>query len=277
MKLQIPQFKDKKELYKYLVANKEDLIALKQNAANKKADATVFEASKEVVKALSGNTLPKDRPDEGVIYRTVIANTYNWLDSHDDVHIKGIFTKSIQENKAKIRHTHDHVQMITAKVANVLDVYEKEVAWKDLGINKDGMTICLMADSEIQKSRNAQIYLDYANGEIDQHSVEMIYDKMQLAINDPEEKTEYKAWQSVYPLLGNQEKALAQGYFFVQSTSKLKAFSCVVEASNSLTGTLEPSNKDTLLDNEPTIKVTQNEATQTIDFAKLAKEITFKI
>tara|TARA_R110000868_G_scaffold372844_2_gene636677 strand:+ start:820 stop:1647 length:828 start_codon:yes stop_codon:yes gene_type:complete len=262
MKLNIPQFKDKKELYKYLVANKEELITLKETAANKNADATVFEPSSEVVKALSGNVLPKDNPSEGVIYRTVIANTYNWLDSHDDVHVKGIFTKSIQENKAKIRHTHDHVQMLTAKVANVLDVYEKEVLWKDLGINKEGSTICLLADAAIKANYNQQIFDAYKDGEIDQHSVEMIYQKMQLAINDPEEKTEYKAWQAVYPLLGNPEKALEQGYFFVQSTSKLKAYSCVVEGSNSLTGTLEPSNKDTLLDNEPSIKDTQKEETQ---------------
>lgn len=252
MKLLIPHFETKKELYKYLVTNRADLIQLKETAANKKADAATFSPINEggAIKALSSNSLPKDRIEDGVIYRTVIANTYYWLDSHDDVHDKGIFTKSIRENKSKIRHTHDHVQMITAKVAKVLDVYEKEVAWRDLNVNKDGYTVCLMSDSEIKASLNKQIFDAYLENEIDQHSVEMIYQKMSLAINDPDEKEEYKEWQRIFPLLGNQEKALEQGYFFVQKESKLKAFSCVVEGSNSLTPTIEPQ-KSTQQDIEP--------------------------
>lgn len=261
MKLKLPQFETKKELYKYLVANKEELIQLKQTAANKQADAVAFDGySNETFKALNSNHLPKDDIEGGTIYRTVIANTYYWLDSHSDVHVKGIFTKSIQENKSKIRHTHDHVQMITAKVAKVMDIYEKEVSWKDLNVNKDGSTICLMSDSEIKASYNKQIFDGYVEGEINQHSVEMIYEKMQLAINDPDEKAEYKAWQSVFPLLGNPEKALQDGYFFIQSTSKLKAFSCVVEGSNSLTGTIEPSIQDTQKDIEPPTKGTQQKS-----------------
>ncbi len=270
MKLKIPQFETKKELYKYLVANKEELIQLKQTVAYKEADVSICGSDTPIVKALNSNHLPSDEIDKGIIYRTVIANTYNWLDSHGDVHVKGIFTKSIQDNKSKIRHTHDHVQAITAKVAKVLDIYEKSVKWRDLGIDKDGSTICLMSDSEIRERYNKQIFDGYLDSEIDQHSVEMIYEKMQLAINDPEEKAEYKAWQNVFPLLGNPEKALEEGYFFIQSTSKLKAFSCVVEGSNSLTQTIEPSRKDTQLGIEPTIKVTQ-----TIDFAKLAKAKLF--
>jgi hypothetical protein len=274
MKLNLPQFATQKELLKYLVKNKSELIQLKEASANKKADGVVYNGFSEgIIKSVNQPSLPKDNHDEGIIYRTVIPNTYYWLDSHDDVHEKGIFTKSIQENKAKVRHTHDHVQALTAKVGKVLDLYEKEVSWKDLGVNKAGNTICLMADTEIRKAYNEMIYNDYVNGEIDQHSVEMIYVKMSLAVNDADEKAEYKEWQRVFPLLGNPEKALEQGYFFIQKESKLKAFSCVVEGSNSLTGVYNDNNeaadKGTLLDIEP------SKDTQRIDFAKLAKAKIF--
>ena len=264
MKLKIPQFETKKELYKYLVANKEELIQLKQTVAYKEADVSICGSDTPIVKALNSNHLPSDEIDKGIIYRTVIANTYNWLDSHGDVHVKGIFTKSIQDNKSKIRHTHDHVQAITAKVAKVLDIYEKSVSWQDLGINKEGKTICLISDSAIKQTYNQQIFDAYKDGEIDQHSVEMIYQKMALAVNDPDQKEEYKEWNNVFPLLGNQEKALALGYFFVQKEAKLKAFSCVVEGSNSLTPTIEPTKAVT-----PNIEPLKD--TQNIDFAKLAK------
>ena len=266
MKLNIPQFNDKKDLFKYLIANKSELIQLKEANANKHADACTFSSLNDevTVKAISSNKLPKDDAESGVIYRSVIANTYYWLDSHDDVHVKGTFTKSLNENKSRVRHTHDHVQMITAKVANVLDIYEKSVSWQDLGINKEGKTICLISDSAIKQTYNQQIFDAYKDGEIDQHSVEMIYQKMALAVNDPDQKEEYKEWNNVFPLLGNQEKALALGYFFVQKEAKLKAFSCVVEGSNSLTPTIEPTKAVT-----PNIEPLKD--TQNIDFAKLAK------
>lgn len=263
MKLNIPQFDTKKELYKYLVANKAELIALKETQAYKECDVFSIDADihEGVIKAINTNKLPNDDVEGGVIYRSVIPNTYYWLDSHDDVHVKGIFTKSIQENKSRIRHTHDHVQQITAKVAKVLDIYEKSVSWKDLGVNKEGKTICVISDSAIKSSYNKQIFDDYLANEIDQHSVEMIYQKMALAVNDPDSKDEYKEWNNVFPLLGNPERALEKGFFFVQKEAKLKAFSCVVEGSNSLTGTIEPS-KDTQIDIEPTKSVTH-------DFSKI--------
>lgn len=248
MKLTLPTFKDKRELYKYLVENKQELFDLKKSATKQADPVSIGEGY--IVKGLKSNHLPDDDIEGGVVYRSIIGNTYYWLDSHDDVHVKGIFTKTIKENEGRIRHTHDHVQQLTAKVGNFTSVYEKEVAWKDLDVNKAGSTVCLIADSAIKERFNKQIFDDYVNGEIDQHSVEMIYVKMALAINDKDEKEEYKNWQSVFPFLGNPEKALEQGYFFIQSESKLKAISCVIEGSNSLTGTIEPA-KATLEPDEP--------------------------
>jgi hypothetical protein len=259
MKLDYPIFKHRKDLYDYIALNKIELLEQKKFAV-KFSDSTSNLIS--VNKSLISNHLPKDKVNEGVIYRTIIGNTYYWMDSHDDVHLKGIFTKSINENK-KIRHTHDHVPQITAKVGTFTRVYEEKIAWKSLGINKEGFTYCLLADSQIEKAKNEQIFTEYLKGEIDQHSVEMYYLKMDVAINDKDYADEYKNWNAVYPLLGNKEKALENGFFFTHSESKLKAISCVIEASNELTGTFEPSN-DTQFNIEP------RKSTQGRDYAKLA-------
>jgi hypothetical protein len=55
-----------------------------------------------------------------------VANTYYWLDSHGDVHVKGCFTKSIKETLSKIFHldNHDSSNGFRSKVGNVKNVLE---------------------------------------------------------------------------------------------------------------------------------------------------------
>lgn len=250
----IPQFKHKKDLFDYLVKNKAELIEIRKSSR------------KEFVSGLpsyipSINKGKVEVEETDVINRSIIGNTYYWMDSHKDVHVKGVFTKTIKENKAKIRFTHDHEQTLMAKIGRFTDIVEKEVAWSELGINKLGNTICLIGEAQIEKAENEKIFKGYLNNEIDQHSVEMFYNKIELAINDKDYKEEYKSWTSVFPLLGNPVTANKEGYFYVVSDAKLRAISCVVEASNELTGIYEPSA-------EPNI--TRHKDTP-IDFAKLAK------
>lgn len=192
----------------------------------------------------------------GTDLQKVIANTYYWLDSHQDVHVKGTFTKSIKENANKIYHldNHDSKNGFRSKVGNVKEIKEVDVKWKDLGVNKEGNTICVIGATELIEDYNKQVFDAYKNGEIDQHSVGMIYLDMQLAINDKQYPEEFKAWNEVYPLLGNPEEADKLNYFWIQKQAKLKEISCVLwDGSNSLTPSIkqdiEPL-KDTL-DTEP--------------------------
>ena len=203
----------------------------------------------------------------GTDLQKVIANTYYWLDSHQDVHVKGTFTKSIKENANKIYHldNHDSKNGFRSKVGNVKEIKEVEVKWKDLGVNKEGTTICVIGATELIEDYNKQVFDAYKNGEIDQHSVGMIYLDMQLAINDKQYPEEFKAWNEVYPLLGNPEEADKLNYFWIQKQAKLKEISCVLwDGSNSLTPSIkqdiEPL-KDTL-DTEPT------DVTQTTELLK---------
>jgi phage head maturation protease len=172
----------------------------------------------------------------------VIANTYYWLDSHQDVHVKGTFTKSIKENINKIYHldNHDSKNGFRSKVGNVKDIQEIEVKWTDLGVDKEGNTICVVGSTELIEDYNKQVYDAYKNGEIDQHSVGMIYLDMQLAVNDKQYPEEFKVWNEIYPLLGNQEEADKLNYFWVQKQAKLKEISCVLwDGSNALTPSIK--------------------------------------
>jgi hypothetical protein len=247
------QFKSKKELFKYLVDNKDEILDVKKGAI-KHTDSVDFGTIDEnIVKALQTNH--KDDLENGVIKRTIIGNTYNWLDSHGDVHVKNTFAKSIKERGDRVKHFHDHEQKISAKLGEIEKVYEKEVKWSDLGVNKKGTTIALMADSNIEKDYNKGVFNQYLKGKIDQHSVGMYYVKIDLAINDDGYPQEKEIFDTYINDIGNSDVAKEQGYFFAVSEAKLVEISAVTEGSNSLTPTIEnnvnPSKDNLNKENDP--------------------------
>lgn len=232
------------ELIKYLVKNKHELIDLKKSAI-KYADGTggLIEESGLVSKAAQNN---QDTDD--VIYRTVVGNSYNWMDSHDDMHLNNVFGQSIKDRNGRIYHRHDHVNQLTAKVGKFSKVYEQVVNWTDLGVNKAGQTMALLGDSAIKRAYNQLIFEAYKDGEIDQHSVGMQYVKIFLAVNDRSEKEEFDNWNKYFPLLGNQQKAIDRGFFWAVKEAKLIEISCVTEGSNELTGMYNPPNGSVKID-----------------------------
>ena len=214
-----------------IVKNKAEIISLKK-AEIKTVKGGLTSVSK--TSAIKG--IHKD--SELSLERTIVGNTYLWMDSHEDVHAKGCFSKSIKENK-NIFHLHDHEFKITAKVGEPLKVYEQEIAWKDLGVEKEGNTQALLMDTEILKEYNSQIFAEYKSNKINQHSVGMVYVKLDLAVNDEEYEEENKVWLDNIDAIGNKEIAEEKGYFWLVREAKLIEISAVLMGSNELTPTMQ--------------------------------------
>lgn len=239
--MKLPEFSTQSECITYLIKNKRELIEMKK-AAMKFTDHFGAVASEALAnKAL--NTHNVDDIATGIIKRTIIGNTYNWMDSHSDVHLDGLFAKSISDRKEKIFHLHDHEYKITSKVGTPTNIYEKAVSWADLGIDFSGKTVALMMDSNISKEMNSVIFGQYLSKEINQHSVGMIYVKIDLGVNDAEQKQEFATWNKVINRIANKEKAIKQGYFWAVSEAKLIEISAVLEGSNELTPTVANEEK----------------------------------
>ncbi len=250
-------FTTKKEELDYLVKHKKEIIEFKKSVVKHTLPTRTEETNSTVAKALSTS---KEHDTDSVIKRTVIGNTYNWLDSHGDVHLDGTFGKSISERQNKIWHLHDHEQKITAKVGVPSKIYEESVSWSDLGISKAGTTTALMMDSDIRKDYNSLIFQEYKDGNIDQHSVGMYYVKVDFAVNDADYKDEYKVWKDNIDKIGNKEKAEELGYFYAVKEAKLVEISAVLQGSNELTPTVEAKDIEPInftQNNEP-LKSTQN-------------------
>lgn len=257
-------FPTQKELFAYLVENKKDILEQKKGIikraegglsatfVNSMAGITDVQKSAFVNKA---KPLYENDKEKGVLKRTILANTYWWMDSHSDVHLgrgdggdSAIFSESIKDRASKVYPIDQHNWSLDGRMGKTLALYEAPISWRALGVGKTGMTEGLFADAEIQRSKNEKRYEDYLNDEIDQHSVGMRYLDIQLAVNDEEEyPKEYAVFQKFINKIGNRQAVEKQGYFFAVGKAHLGEYSAVIAGSNELTpvmGSGDPSKEE---------------------------------
>lgn len=235
----------KEALIKHIADNIHEVTAMKR-ASVKYCDPFTLSANRT-------GLATKMETSKG-LKKTIVGNTYGWLDSHDDVHMDGIFTKSIQERKGSILFLHDHLNQVAARVGKFTDVYEEKISLSSLGLDMVGRTTCLLADAEISAVLSPGIYNLYENGEINQHSVGMQYLSLFYCVNSKDEyyKEYLSNWNKYIDSVINREEAEEQGYFFAVTEAKLLEISCVNYGSNILTPVLN-TKAGQPLSNEPSI------------------------
>lgn len=234
------EFQTKEELFKALIENKKELVSIKKSAT-KNADAVSFgylDASIKIDTNKEDAQSQMQNPE--VLNVKVVINTTNFLDSHGDVHINGIWNKSVKDNVSFL-HLQEHEREFDKVITDSAKGYVQSVAWKKLGLPYEGKTEALIFESTIDKKRNEFMLNQYANGWVKNHSVGMRYVQLELAINtEAEYDKEYKAlWDEFYPIIANKETADERGYFWVVKEAKIIEGSAVVMGSNSATPTLE--------------------------------------
>lgn len=241
MKILIDENLKGKELFKFLVENKSQLIAQKKSIPMKYADAVSSTPSLYTIKgdktekAVSGD-IP---PDATSVHVKVVANTAWWCDSQMDVLLPDCWAKSIKERKNMIPHLHDHIHEIGAEIGDVANIYSQNISLSDLGLNKSGTSQCLIFETDVKKAYNEICFNKYRAGKIKQHSIGLQYVKLELAINDEESEKEFDFWNKYVKNVINQDLVEEKGYFWVVPEIKLMENSAVLFGSNILTPTLD--------------------------------------
>lgn len=237
--MKYPQFNTKAELFKYLKENKSLLVAEKK--ANKKdADAISYGVpvtcpNGEAVKSESFGQV-----DLETIKAEVVINTTNILDSHGDVHMKGIWTKSLKEKKI-LYLLQEHEMKFEKVITDELNASVKSYLWSDLGFTQfKGNTEALVFDALINSDRNEYMFEQYFKGRVKQHSVGMQYVNMFLCINSEEKyyREEKDNWDKYITEVVNKADAEALGYFWAVTEAKVIEGSAVLRGSNYATPTL---------------------------------------
>ena len=241
------------------IRQQKDILIKQKKSQLKEADGVVFVSKlKETNKSTYTD---EELATINELKIKVVINTTNLMDSHDDVHIPGLWNKSLSDNNYTFpllqEHTMKFDHVITDKATASIEWFN----WKDLNVNYFGKTQALVFDAVIEKSRNPFMFNQYAKGYVKNHSVGMQYVKIYLALNsgNSQDKQEKETWDKYINEVANRELAEQKGYFWVVKEAKIVEGSAVVKGSNFATPTVETQgkavNNDTL-NNEP-MKVTQ--------------------
>jgi hypothetical protein len=238
------EFETQQDLFKALKENKKSLISLKKSI-EKRADAINY-VSNDVILGESNKAENNTIVEPNKLQVKVVINTTNFLDSHNDLHVNGIWNKSVSDNANKgFLHLQEHDRDFDKVISDNAKGYVENVTWKSLGLPYNGKTEALIFDSTIEKERNEFMFKQYSKGWVKNHSVGMRYVKIDLAINSESEfdKDEKEIWDKYYSVIANKEVADERGYFWVVSEAKIIEGSAVVMGSNSATPTLSVENK----------------------------------
>lgn len=243
MKKFIPSNLTGKALFNYLVKN-EALIFNAKKSVTKEADG-FFSAPLYVDD--KGNLVNKAEneevlTDQGRLKVVPVINTTNWYDSHGDVHIPGLWKKSLSDNKRSgfyllEAHGRDFQDVIAEECAGMT----KNLSWKELGLDISGTTEALIFNAIVEKDRNEYMYEQYRKKRVKKHSVGMQYMKILTCIDDDEYPVQKENWDKYIQMVANREEAEESGYFWAVLEAKIMEGSAVLFGSNSVTPTLETS------------------------------------
>lgn len=235
----LPDFASEQDKIKFLVENK-DIIVTQAKSTKKEADGfghyPIY--MREGVSNKSLNQDPEYLVTKDVIEVKTIINTTNLLDSHLDVHIDGLWKKSLKESGSRLLHVQEHKSNEFNKIISSgqdLEAYTKKYKWRDLGIDFDGATEALEFNSKIRKSRNSYMHEQYARKYVTNHSVGMHYDKVVLCVDDKDYGEENENYKTYAQLVANQN-ALGK-YFWAVLEAKAIEGSAVPNGSNWATPT----------------------------------------
>jgi len=249
--IELPDFNTIKERNKFLAENKDRLIAQKKSII-KQADGFGFVQ----LPTIKGYGVSKKDPESwqnvNEIRVKAIINTTNIMDSHYDVHFKGLWKKSLNENRM-IMHVQEHDMQAFSKIISDgedLKAYTKDYTWKELGYNAEGTTEALEFDSLVKHSRNAYMFDQYKNGYVRNHSVGMRYIKMMLCVNDDDYSDEYESYHKHIDKVINKDFAEEVGFFWAVKEAKVIEGSAVPLGSNQITPTYSTEAAKALRPNE---------------------------
>jgi len=241
-------FDNKKDLFAALKANKEEIIYFKKAQIQKSFEKNTGVSFKSIDSKKLASVNKSLKIDDNFYY--IAVNTTKILDSHSDLHISGIWNRTVNHQQGKNYLVFDHDLSIKSVVVRKedIEIFVQEIPFSMVGKDYKGNTEAL-----IYKFRKDAIINDLAKNWLDQGndleaSVRMQYVDLDLALkddDDPDSK-ESLLYNKYHPEIANKddfEKEIT--YFWVISEAKnVRESSLVIAGSNGATGVLsDESNK----------------------------------
>lgn len=180
-----------------------------------------------------------------IIEVKAVINTTNVIDSHMDLHLPGIWNKTVKDNPYAV-HLKQHERIFESVISNKAKSYNERINFKDLGLTVDFVTEANINQFLIERKKHSFMFDKYADGDVTQHSVGMMYVDYDIAWYDEDSKKEMDFFNEMKSLAINPEIADEAGYLWVVREAKKREGSAVVFGSNSITPTLYVKNYEPL-------------------------------
>lgn len=222
----IPNFTNKEDAFAFLRTNKAQLVAVKKNTI-KHADGIYSVGSAEydgIMQVGKSYVVNKDDNPEALdvpksLDLRLAINATNIYDSHGDVHIPGIWSKSIKEKKIRFllqEHEMEFKKIIADSVNDGLIASVVQMSFKELGFKYEGTSDILIYSCNAKSDRNGYMVGEYSKGRVLNHSVGMRYIKYFLCMNSNSEfdVDEKKNWDKYYPMIANKTDVDPIGWFW---------------------------------------------------------------
>lgn len=244
-------FESKADMFAELKDRKEEVKAIKKATIKMTDSIPMAHISK---KDSANKALSPSQEIKAGDYVYPVINTTKYIDSHEDLHLDGIWNKSAKEQTGKTYLLINHELAVGKVISQPKDVeiMVKDLSWSELGRkDMEGSTEALIFKSKLTEKSNRDGFSAYKDNDPVEHSIRMQYVKMELAINSDEEgyEAEKAEFDKHYPIVANKDRADELGYFWAVYEAKIhKEGSMVLAGSNDATPTLydiEPSTKGT--------------------------------
>lgn len=263
------EYVTKEDMFIDLKANLELILDAKKSVIQKSCEKGLSVTCKSVnyIDLLKFEGQTKGiKVDDNFYY--IAVSTSRILDSHDDLHIDGMWKKSILENQGKNYLVADHCLELDKVIVRkaYVEIFTAKIPFSLLGKPYEGNTEALIYKVPKDKIVNKVAKEWLESGDEIEASVRMQYVTILFALDsaDPEDATNKKTYDDYINQIANKEDFEYIPYFFVIKEAKnVRESSLVVFGSNHVTGnvTNNKSQADNSLDEieEEPLKNTQIE------------------
>lgn len=273
-------FESKSDMFKELREAREQIISEKKAKIYKSCEKGVSVTSKPIDISKVSGTIKELFNDTNYYY--IATNTTRILDSHEDLHINGLWNKSAKEQTGKNYFVADHELRLVSTIVRKehVSIFIATIPFSLLGKNYDGDTEALIYKFKKDKviHKVAKEWLD--SGDAIEASVRMQYIDIEFALNSDadEDKREKKVFDKYYPIIANKEDFDDNILYFwaVKQAKNTAESSLVIMGSNPVTGEIQV-NEDKQKPPEGTSeKIEPEKSTQKgIDYNYLRQNLKF--
>lgn len=255
-------FSTKEELFEELKANKDLIIDAKKSEIYKSCEKGQGVVAKSLDLLKFNDQFKEIKIDDNFYYFAV--NSTRILDSHDDLHVDGIWKRTVKDIQGKNYLVEDHELELSKVIARKehIEIFTAKIPFSLIGKNYKGETEVLIYKVPKNQIKNETIKEWLNSGDSIECSVRMQYVTVLIALdsNNPEDATEKKNYDDYIDQIANKDDFEYIPYFFIIKEAKnVKESSLVLFGSNSSTGVVKTENIEAV---EDTSKIEPSNDTQ---------------